>query len=678
MKTSVPFSLALAFTSLAVVPGLAGVGCSSSSTAASADAGPAPVTTLTDTLPATCSPLRTNGTCMMPFPNAIYLNADSTTKTGFRVALSAEMLPIVGATGKQLDPSRYNLADGFSPSTPILAYFDERIDATSLVTPDNPQASLSPSAATVLVDMTSNKLVAHFSEVDLTIKGDDSDRQAIMIRPLQRLLPNHRYAAAITTSIKTVSGKLPTPPPQFAAIADGHAPADKMSQLEAARMPAILSSLATAGVTRASLVVAWDFFTGSDEYITSHLLSMRDQALAAAGDSGIGYTITSSTDNPNAQTLRVLHGTFTVPQFLTSVDTTNPVTKLAVDASGKPLLTGTYEAPFTLIVPPMAMTKPLPLVVFGHGFVGTGADVARDRAVRKLAAEKGYIVFATDWIGLSTAENPTTMGGNGAIGEALTDFNNIPYVTDRMQQSLINTMVLARTVRGKLAMDPKMMAGTKMFADPTKLFYWGISLGGIMGTTFMGYDPDITQGVLGVPGGFWSMLFQRSAEWPQFKLLIDGSYSDYLDKQLLLAVAQMDFDFSEPATVAPYILNAPLAGVPKKQLSMQMSVGDSLVSNQVTEAMARTMAIPLQGPSVLQVYGMTPVMGAQSSALSIWNTHPMNPAPPTNLTPQTDNGAHEAIHALQPLQDQIDQFFSTGMVNDTCSGGGTCDFPNGM
>jgi len=38
--------------------------------------------TLNDGLPATCNPLRVNGgECAFPFPNAIYLNPDTTTKT---------------------------------------------------------------------------------------------------------------------------------------------------------------------------------------------------------------------------------------------------------------------------------------------------------------------------------------------------------------------------------------------------------------------------------------------------------------------------------------------------------------------------------------------------------------------------------------------------------------------
>jgi hypothetical protein len=663
--------LVLAFFAL-LAPSLAD--CSSSSGANTMTTPPdaggdAAANVLSDGLPATCSPLRVNGACMLPWPNAIYTTSDATTKTGVHLALPSETIPGVAGKNLPFDTAPYDKADGFSPATPILVFFNERIDPASLVPPTDPSSSTAGPSATVLVDMTTNARVAHFSEVDATVR-QDGDRQALIIHPLQRLAPAHQYAVAITTRIKTTDGGSPVPPPQFAAIADGPAPPDAMSQAQAARMPAVLKSLAAAGVKRSDLVVAWDFVTGSDEYLTSNLLAMRDQAFAGAPPSP-GYTITAADANPTPQILLRVKGTFTVPRFLTSVDMTKPDSQINYDATGKPAAMGTYEAPFELVVPPVAATRPLPLVLFGHGFLGNASDL-EGNATMKLASEKGYILFSTDEIGLSSEDSPLSTPNNGAIAAALADLSQAHDVMDRLQQAIVNMMVLARTVKGSIANDPKMSAGGKMYADPSKLFYWGISMGGILGGVMMSYDPDITQGVLGVPGGPWSLLLNRSYEYHLLQLLFTGSYPDYLDRQLMIAILQMAFDREDPTTTAPYVLSAPLAGVPKKQLVMQMSVDDDYVTNWATENMARTMGIPLLGPSVVTPYGMTAVTGAQASALTIWDVHPMPVPSTTNATPTTSNGAHTAIHTLQPLQDQIDQFFQSGQVNDTCSG--PCDF----
>jgi hypothetical protein len=168
-------------------------------------------------------------------------------------------------------------------------------------------------------------------------------------------------------------------------------------------------------------------------------------------------------------------------------------------------------------------------------------------------------------------------------------------------------------------------------------------------------------------------MFERSTNWRESRLVIDGSYPDHLDQQLLLALAQMQLDYTDPATVAPYVLAAPLPGVPRKQLDVQMAVGDAQVPNLATEMLARTMGVPLLGPSVAGVYGMTPRSGPLPSAYDIWDIHPSPLPPDTNETPSSDNAAHTQIAKIPALEQQIAQFFATGQIVNTC--GGPCDFP---
>jgi hypothetical protein len=644
-------------------------------------AGSSLVPSLDDGLPASCSPLRVAGACMMPWPNAIYLKADSTTATGYRVSLPGEALPTVALTGAQLDPTRWNMADGFSPAGPAITYFAERIDPASLVPQTDIAASLQPGAATALVDMASNTLVAHFSGVDENVVKDD-DRQALLITPAQRLLPGHRYAVAITSAVRTVDGGSPTPPPLFQSLASGHGPTDALSQAQIARLPDVLSALSVAGVPASTVVVAWDFVTASDESITGHVLSMRDRGLAAVGPSGAGYTVTSHDENMDSEVLRRIRGTFTVPQFIDQTDETNPEAELTFDATGTPQLLGTYQAPFTIIVPAVAATKaPLPIVIYGHGLFGNGESELGDAAgsyVQDFANLEGYVVVATDWIGLSSHENPVSQNTNQAVALALTDFTKFPWITDRLQQALVNAMVLVRTMTGAIVNDPLMTvtgkAGGAPVADPTRITYYGISLGGIMGLSFMGYDPDVTRGVLGCGGGFWATLFERSTNWKEAKVIIPASYPDSLDQQLLLALAQMQFDYSDPATVAPYVLASPLPGVPKKQLVMQMGIGDAQVANITTEMIARTSGIDMLAPAATQAFGMTPKPGPLASALTTWDVQSKPVPPDTNQTPPDDNQVHQAIRRIPQAEEQTRVFYETGQVVDTC-GGQPCVVP---
>ena len=60
--------------------------------------------------------------------------------------------------------------------------------------------------------------------------------------------------------------------------------------------------------------------------------------------------------------------------------------------------------------------------------------------------------------------------------------------------------------------------------DPTKLWYYGNSQGGILGGAYLALNPDIPRGVLGVPGTPYSLLFQRSADFTPFFGLLQNVY----------------------------------------------------------------------------------------------------------------------------------------------------------
>jgi hypothetical protein len=639
-----------------------------------------PPPSIGDNLPDTCSPLRMPGVCAVPWPNAINLVKDPTTVTGYRMALDAATLPAPDPSHTPLDTTRWNMADGFSPAGPILTYFEEKIDATSLVPETDIPKSLESGCATAIVDMTTNARVAHFSGVDENATRP-SDHQAVILTPAVRLSPTRRYAVAITRAIRTTSGGMPTPPPLFQSIAEGNAPKDPLSQAEAARMPDILSALAAAGIAKADLVEAWDFVTGSDEYLTGHVLSMRDQGLAAVGPKGAGYTVTEVDDNLDSQVLRRVLGTFTVPQFIDNADESKPEAELHFDSNGDPILMGTYQAPFTIIVPQVAATKgPLPIIVYGHGLLGNAEEElggATGSWVQDFAQREGYIVVGTDWIGLSSHEDPIDTGSNDALSYALNNLSDIPWITDRLQQALVNTMVLERTMVGRIVQDPSMTVtgvfGGAPVADASRVTYQGVSLGGIMGMSFLGYDPEITSGALVNGAGFWSTLFERSNDWKLAELLTGGTYPDAMEVQLLLALMQMQFDFTDPATVAPYVLAAPLRGVPKKSILAQMGLGDALVPNIASEMIARTAGLSLLEPDVTEPFGLSPRAGPLTSAFTTWNVNSPPVPPDTNQTPASDNQVHEAIRRVPQAQDQIQTFFSTGKVVDTC--GGPCNEP---
>jgi hypothetical protein len=71
-------------------------------------------------------------------------------------------------------------------------------------------------------------------------------------------------------------------------------------------------------------------------------------------------------------------------------------------------------------------------------------------------------------------------------------------------------------------------------------------------------------------------------------------------------------------------------------------------------------------------YGMTMPTGVPSSALMIVDESPTPLPPPTNRLNDAGNVAHENARRRQAVMDQIDAFFETGMITNTCNGACDC------
>ena len=424
-----------------------------------------------------------------------------------------------------------------------------------------------------------------------------------------------------------------------------------------------------AGVPRAQLTLAWDVTTASDADLTSHLVGMRDTALPMVPT--LTWTITKSTDTPaDPNRFREIVGTFAVPSFLTD---DSLASKLDEDATGKPVLRGLGTANFVIDIPQCALTAtgPLPVLVFGHGLFGTAPDELATAYEKQVGNFLCMVQIGTDWIGLANYDFTTL------ANDVLPNFNNLHIVTDRLQQAHINAQVLTRLVLTRLKDDPALAINGRAVTDGAQVYYFGISDGGIQGGTFMALSEDVTRGVLDVPGCEWSLLIFRSGDFASLQTILNGVLPDPLDQEVLLAMMQPEFDFTDPASFAPHLLGAPLPGVTAKKILVQESINDAQVSNVSTRVLARTIGLPgldLEHP----VFGVTELPGPLASAYTQWDVHPTPVPPAGNIPPDMDNGAHEAIRRLTALEQQLAAFFTpTGQVTQTCTEPCVCDLAAG-
>jgi hypothetical protein len=602
-------------------------------------------------MPGPCSPLGGTGACLVPYPSSYFEVDDATTATGVRVVLPLEAMP-KNANHRPIDPSRLNRLDGFSPATPIVMFFPGGVDLTGLATQHDFKPSLAADAKIRIFDMTTGERIDYFAELDSTT--DKTDRQALLVRPQHRLQPATKYAVAVIG--------LGTAPDAFVEVRDG-----KLTQTSALfsmkdRYDTLFAFLDKQSITRSQLTLAWDFTTASEDMITGRLVRMRDRALAAASFSYHVDSVEDITDG--GPLMREIIGTFQSPSYLESDAGT---AALPADAGPDPAIVAERAYPFVMHVPSCAQsaTSPLPVMIYGHGLLGSAIDELNDSYQPGAINTLCMVQLGTNWIGLSHDDISTL------VQVVVPDFGRFSIISDRLMQAQVNAIILTRLMKTKLRDDTSLVVGGHPVTDATEMYYEGISLGGIMGTTFMALDPDIERGVTNVGGAEWSLMMSRSSDFSGFQFVFQATYPDPLDEQISLALSQSLWDETDPISYAPHVLHDPLPGVTAKKILLQESEGDAEVPNLATRLLARTEGQTALAPVVVSVAGVSENGGPIESGYAQFDTHPMPPPPDGNLL-SPENGAHEDCRRLDVVNQQIKAFLKpNGSVQQFCLG--TCD-----
>jgi len=614
--------------------------------------------------PSYCNPLG-GGACVMPWPSSVYEIDDTSSETKVRLSISADALPH-NVDGDGLDPKVFNAMDGFSYAAPIMTSFASGVDPSNLVNSRNIAASLTPESPTVLIDMSTGELVPHFAEVDANAESTP-ESQALYIRPAKLLKPGTRYAVAIKNTLKAKNGSPLAIPEGFRAIIDHEDTSHPLLERVRNRYPEIFTALDKVGVRKTDLVVAWDFTTRSRTGVQSDLLWARRSAMSLIGADGANLTYTVTSDMPTTDTriARRIDGTFTAPLFLDNDPGTAPNTTLVRDAEGHPKASGLYSVPFTAIVPACALNTnvPVPIIMYGHGLMGASNQVASG-GMRAAAAEICAVGVGTDMRGMSEVDVPN-------VALTLNDGNNGRLIFDVLVQGMMNHIAMVQVARAAMAQTLFTKTNGASLVDPSRVYYYGISQGGIMGTTVCGIDPVIQRCVVQVGAINYSILLERSADWPQYGIILAGGYEDPLLVALMINMMQSQWDRTEPVAVADVITGTGFPETPPKQVFMQIGIADDQVPNVGSELQARTMGVPVITPTPYTPYGVAEAASAQSG-LVIYDFGLGGTIPLTN-TPPPRNDVHSSLRNKQATTDMMRHFYETGEIINMCTAPKGCD-----
>ncbi|HET9990744.1 MAG TPA: hypothetical protein VFQ65_19575, partial [Kofleriaceae bacterium] len=395
-------------------------------------------------IPDQCNPLGGQG-CLLPWPSMAFAKADSTAKTGFRVALPIEAMPINGDQ-IAIDPKMVNRWDGFSPTGPMLAMFPKGVSIANLPTFKDPQASLAADSPIVLLDIDTGERAPFFAEADANFT--DPAKSALIIRPLARLHTAAHYAVGIRNTVKAADGSDLPVSDGFAALRDGTDFSHPRFADLKANADKMFGALASAGVQKSELVLAWDFMTASDDFLRSDLTTMRDAALPAIGTNGANLSFVATEQPPITGIYKAYIGTYKAPNFLSDAENDDSIFTRGND--GLPTMNGLRDANFAALIPDCVKTTPGPhtTIVFGHGLFGSAKEYLADNFTQSLAEQYCFIIVAGDFIGLTSRQ--LTLASL-----AVNDLNLGYGITEKLGQSIIDFIALENAVRGPMANAPE-------------------------------------------------------------------------------------------------------------------------------------------------------------------------------------------------------------------------------
>lgn len=363
-----------------------------------------------------------------------------------------------------------------------------------------------------------------------------------------------------------------------------------------------------AGTTKADVVTAYTFRTQSNVGT-----SLRLSAAPYSIEAGAAAAIFTTTAAPVAVTAPAGVPTGNVAGFyavtftgLDGVDKTTGALRatLAADlAAPQPLLAPltalvALPDPATVALPPCPGAPPTgpfcpKLVIFGHGlngskenlfatasslasagFVAAAIDFPLHGARNWCAADADCVVTATGADGTCDKAGPfaTSAGQGDAVRPGVCGGGSVPRtaasryfiganffrIRDAFRQNVLDqsalALALARPPAGLAPQPPQnpfasLLAAANMAVDPSAVYYEGISLGSIAGTSVLATSPRVTRAALSVGGGTVTDVFTSA---PAFQASVDALFATLIPGYTRAKITAGDPAF-DPAVAAAYL-----------------------------------------------------------------------------------------------------------------------------
>jgi dienelactone hydrolase len=554
-----------------------------------------------------------------------------------------------------------NTLDGWSLSAPTNASFNQSLDPSSVTgnsvrmvevylsntTKMPASAAELPPGVTNPVSRVLQPGVDYLAAVSPDV---DSAGKILRVTPLKPLRPsqgavNIGYMLFLTNAIRDVSGNVVQPSDTYASFKSAPANCSNFTDAVGKGLCGFakgqLAIAQAVGINPADVVLSWSYSTQSINDTLGYLAqAVPAQAIAVQATGLTTKAILAAA----AGKANVYVGTTSTPYYLTKSATPSSNAVLtsfwtAAGASPVPGLdpasrnltrfnpvpnkTADLTIPVFVTVPNAtaaggACVKPAagwPVAIVQHGLTGNRFQAV---AIADSFADACFVVAAIDMPlhGVTDTTNPfyqkdnertfnvdlvnNTTGAppaDGKIDNSGQHWINLASPLtgrDNWRQGTADLIAFSKTVT-RLDLNADGVADV----DPTRVSYVGISLGGFMGSNFLGFAPNVRTGTVSVPGG---VITKLALDSPTFSAqLLPGLSAQGLVKDstifnnFILRDQQTILDPGDPYN----LIKGAQAAVP---LHLQKVVGDIVIPNNSTDRLIAAAAL-----KKISTLGPTPV-----------------------------------------------------------------------
>ncbi|MFT5137790.1 MAG: hypothetical protein ACI8XV_002832 [Arenicella sp.] len=532
----------------------------------------------------TCHPLSI-ATCTLPFPSNFYTQDDPDSNTGKRVDLKGSLLSqsVEYKIANFTSANAFKGASGFSAAGPIMFELTNDFDENSLPIDGGNAVLVFDQESGLALPIRSKKY--HYAENNRF----EHSAHIIEIFPRARFEFGHTYTAVITNHLLTLNGK---PFPSIPAI--NGLISQTATWQGALSMQTALQQLEQFGIKPEQVVTFVEFTIGDEQTNNEQLFNLIEKV--------------SQQQHPvrNLKTHQIniwpYAASITGQVKLSDFRQANGQVDFSADAQS-------HEdwVDFLMMLPISSKYGKSPIAIYGHG-----VGVVKETMLLTVAfsnAKRGIASIAID----QPNHGSRSQQDGGNIFSILKP-EKFTHLSGMVSQSTLDMTSLLMAIQTSLAELDVAPSGKKWWhrlwysdgidtpdIDIERIHYQGTSMGGVLGTGFVASAKNLKSAFLQVSGVGISNILTHSILFESFgfeNLIPDNASAG--EAALFMQLLQQEFNKADAINFAHYI-KQPIHGRSPRKLVLQYGLGDRVVYNPASEALAEIVDLPLIVPSLIDI-----------------------------------------------------------------------------